>query len=89
VPQFGVGSDEDRIIGGHYLIPKGSSIGVLIMKSHHDPAVYGEDADEFKPERMLDEPFNKLPPNSWKRELQTKLIPVPINRTNYAHESLR
>jgi len=28
--------------------------------------VYGEDALEFKPERMLDEQFNKLPPGAWK-----------------------
>ncbi|KAL7792090.1 hypothetical protein V8C37DRAFT_380716 [Trichoderma ceciliae] len=33
---------------------------------HQDKAVYGEDAAEFKPDRMLDENFNKLPPNAWK-----------------------
>lgn len=31
-----------------------------------DRDVYGEDADEFRPERMMDEYFNKLPPGSFK-----------------------
>lgn len=44
----------------------GEPIVALLNNLHQDPAVYGEDANEWKPERMLDENFNKLPPNSWK-----------------------
>jgi cytochrome P450 / NADPH-cytochrome P450 reductase len=36
---------------------------------HKDPAVYGPTAEEFLPERMLDEPFERLQkdfPDSWK-----------------------
>lgn len=33
---------------------------------HHDPTVWGDDHDEFKPEIMLRANFEKLPPNSWK-----------------------
>ncbi|TVY81615.1 Bifunctional cytochrome P450/NADPH--P450 reductase [Lachnellula suecica] len=52
--------------GGKYQVHKGQPIVALVNKIHRDPAVYGADAEEFKPERMLDEPFSKLPPNSWK-----------------------
>ncbi|RAK95081.1 bifunctional cytochrome P450/NADPH--P450 reductase [Aspergillus ibericus CBS 121593] len=51
---------------GKYVLNKGEPITILLSKLHRDPKVYGSDAEEFKPERMLDENFNKLPPNSWK-----------------------
>jgi cytochrome P450/NADPH-cytochrome P450 reductase len=54
------------IIGGKYQVHKGDVLIPLLPKLHRDPTVYGEDAEVFKPERMLDEPFSKLPPNSWK-----------------------
>lgn len=61
-------STEEPVLlgGGKYQIHKGQAIIALLPKIHRDPAVYGADAAEFKPERMLDEPFSKLPPNSWK-----------------------
>jgi cytochrome P450/NADPH-cytochrome P450 reductase len=52
--------------GGKYQIEKGQAILVILPKVHRDPAVYGDDAEEFKPERMIDENFAKLPPNAWK-----------------------
>lgn len=39
---------------------------MALPKLHRDPAVYGEDTEDWKPERMLDESFSKLQPNSWK-----------------------
>lgn len=65
-PGFILGSDKDEIIGGKYLIPANVSVIVLLSLLHQEKAIYGEDASEFKPERMLDENFNKLPPNAWK-----------------------
>lgn len=49
-----------------YEIPRGKSIVCLIGKIMQDPKVFGEDAEEFRPERMLDENFEKLPKNAWK-----------------------
>ena len=52
--------------GGTYLLKPGSRIIMVLSKVHRDPKVYGDDADKFRPERMLDEHFNKLPKNAWK-----------------------
>jgi len=49
-----------------YEVQYGQPLGLILPRVHRDPAVWGEDAEEFKPERMLDEQFNKLPPNAWK-----------------------
>ena len=54
------------IIGGRYEIKAGQPIVCLLPKIHRDPAVYGDNAEAFIPERMLDEPFRELPNNSWK-----------------------
>ncbi|KAH0064917.1 cytochrome P450, partial [Aureobasidium melanogenum] len=59
-------NNEIDTIGGEYTVFRGEPIVALLPKIHRDPAVYGEDANDFKPERMLDENFNKLPPNAWK-----------------------
>lgn len=49
-----------------YEIPRGKSVVCLIGKIMQDPKVFGEDAAEFRPDRMLDENFEKLPRNAWK-----------------------
>jgi cytochrome P450/NADPH-cytochrome P450 reductase len=54
------------LAGGKYEVKKGQPIFAFLPSIHRDPAVWGSDADEFKPERMLDEPFSKLPKNAWK-----------------------
>ncbi|VUC20882.1 unnamed protein product [Clonostachys rosea] len=69
IPAFTVLPFEDEIIGGKYKIEKGETVINLLAKSQLDPLVFGDDATEFKPERMMDEPFDKLMkefPNSWK-----------------------
>ncbi|KAL2353913.1 bifunctional P-450/NADPH-P450 reductase [Cryomyces antarcticus] len=65
-PAISLQALEDEVIGGKYRIPKGEPVVALLPKIHQDPAVYGDDAGEWKPERMLDENFSKLPPNAWK-----------------------
>ncbi|KAF6828803.1 bifunctional P-450/NADPH-P450 reductase [Colletotrichum musicola] len=69
IPGFGVEAKEDTYLAGKYFVKKGEPIGCMLGRSHLDPAVYGEDAKDFKPERMLDENFERLQkehPNSWK-----------------------
>jgi len=51
---------------GKYVLNDDEPIAVVLSKLHRDPEVYGPDADEFRPERMLDEHFDKLPKNAWK-----------------------
>lgn len=51
---------------GKYVLNNDEPIAIILSKLHRDPEVYGPDADEFKPERMLDESFNELPNNAWK-----------------------
>ncbi|EFQ31577.1 cytochrome P450 [Colletotrichum graminicola M1.001] len=58
----------EEVIGGKYRIKPGDQILCFLAKSHLDPKVYGDDAEEFKPERMLDENFDRLMkefPNCW------------------------
>ncbi|KAF3492289.1 fatty acid hydroxylase [Arthroderma uncinatum] len=58
--------DPVYLAGGKYEVKKGQAIVCFIPQIQRDPLVYGDDADQFKPERMLDEAFAKLPKNSWK-----------------------
>lgn len=60
---------EDTLLAGKYLVRKGEPVTALLSRAHLDPVVFGDDATEFKPERMLDENFSRLNdefPNCWK-----------------------
>ncbi len=58
--------DPPTIGGGKYEIPGNKGVLCLLGKIQRDPKVFGDDADDFRPERMLDESFNKLPKNAWR-----------------------
>ncbi|KAI0768383.1 cytochrome P450 [Irpex lacteus] len=59
-------ANEDTTIGnGKYFIKKGQQVVILFNGVHKDKAVWGEDAEEFKPERMLDGKFEALPVGAW------------------------
>ena len=56
----------ESLAGGEYAVSKDDRMLCLIAKAQRDPKVYGEDANEFKPQRMLDDNFNRLPKGAWK-----------------------
>ena len=65
-PKSGIKEDPITLGGGKYIVKPGSSLITVLAKVQKDPKVYGEDAEVFRPERMLDEHFDKLPKNAWK-----------------------
>lgn len=65
-PGFYVTPFKDEVIGGQYNVSAGDPLFLFLHMIHRDPEVWGPDAEEFRPERMADEHFNKLPKNAWK-----------------------
>ena len=65
-PKAGTKEDPITLGGGKYIVKPGSSLITVLSKIQRDPKIYGEDAELFRPERMLDKYFNKLPKNAWK-----------------------
>ena len=57
---------EPIILGGKYHIPKNTNILCLLDQIGRDPAAWGPNAEEFKPERMYGENFKNIPQNGWK-----------------------
>jgi cytochrome P450/NADPH-cytochrome P450 reductase len=59
--------DYPILIGkNQYMVNRDETLVAQLHYIHRDRAVYGDDAEDFRPERMLDAEFNKLPKNSWK-----------------------
>ncbi len=63
-PQFTLFAKEDTVIGGKYRIKKYDSVSVLLPKLHRDKAAWGEDAEEFRPERFED--MTQIPADAFK-----------------------
>ncbi|EIN10223.1 cytochrome P450 oxidoreductase OrdA-like protein [Punctularia strigosozonata HHB-11173 SS5] len=57
--------EDTTLCNGKYAVAAGQRIVMLAAFAHLDPTVWGEDAEEFRPERMLDGKFEALPPNAW------------------------
>ncbi|KGP72812.1 bifunctional cytochrome P450/NADPH--P450 reductase [Pontibacillus yanchengensis] len=53
-PAFGLSAKEDTTIGDGIPFSKGETATVLIPELHRDKSVWGEDVEEFKPERFED-----------------------------------
>ncbi|KAI1108826.1 cytochrome P450 [Nemania sp. NC0429] len=57
---------KDTVIGGKYRVATNDTITCNIQGIHHDRRVWGDDADVFRPERLMDGRWEKLPANAWK-----------------------
>jgi cytochrome P450/NADPH-cytochrome P450 reductase len=66
INMFVVSAKEDTVIGNRYRVPKGTSLQSTMKGLHHDPKVWGDDADIFRPERFLNGGYEALPLNSFK-----------------------
>ncbi|KAI0655429.1 bifunctional P-450/NADPH-P450 reductase [Cubamyces menziesii] len=64
-PARSVAPLEDTVIGGKYFVEKGTFMTINTVATQRDPKVWGEDAEQFKPERMLDGKWEALPQNAW------------------------
>ncbi len=65
-PAFAVKPTEDTVLGGRYPLTARDTLLVLQPMLHRDPAVWGDDAETFEPDRFAPENAEKLPPNAWK-----------------------
>ncbi|WHZ13080.1 MAG: putative bifunctional P-450/NADPH-P450 reductase CypD [Burkholderiaceae bacterium] len=65
-PAFALKPYEDTLLGGRYQVYKHSTIMVLTPALHRDTKVWGDDVEQFRPERFAPEALEKLPPNAWK-----------------------
>ena len=62
-----IGGDGDpaNLANKKYAVKKDQLVIVHAYNAHRDPLVWGEDAEVFRPERMLDGKFEALPPQAW------------------------
>lgn len=63
-PAFSVYAKEDEILAGKYPLKKGQEVMVLLPQLHRDKTIWGEDVEEFNPERFED--MSRIPQHAFK-----------------------
>lgn len=63
-PAFSLFAKEDTILAGRYPLKKGESVNVLIPKLHRDTNAWGDDVEDFRPERFEDQ--SRVPQDAYK-----------------------
>ncbi|WP_091171031.1 bifunctional cytochrome P450/NADPH--P450 reductase [Paenibacillus sp. 1_12] len=63
-PMFALYAKEDTLLAGTYPVAKGEAISVLIPQLHRDKSAWGDDVDEFRPERFKDP--SQIPHDAYK-----------------------
>ncbi|MET1029621.1 bifunctional cytochrome P450/NADPH--P450 reductase [Domibacillus tundrae] len=63
-PQISLRAKEDTVIGGKYPIKERETVAVLLPQLHRDKEAWGDDAEEFRPERFEDQ--KKVPHHAYK-----------------------
>jgi cytochrome P450/NADPH-cytochrome P450 reductase len=63
-PGFSLYAKEATVIGGKYHIKEGEKVKVLIPQLHRDKGAWGDDVEDFRPERFEDP--NKVPHDAYK-----------------------
>lgn len=65
-PAFSLYSLEATALAGRYQIKKNENLVALLPMLHRDRTVWGDDAEEFDPDRFSPERERQLPPNAYK-----------------------
>ncbi|MEZ4663762.1 MAG: cytochrome P450 [Caldilineaceae bacterium] len=65
-PAFSLYPHEDTMIGDGYRVPKGTGFDRTVPTLHRDPAVWGDNANLFDPERFTPEAEQARPANAYK-----------------------
>ena len=65
-PAFALRPYEATTLAGRYPIAKDDVVVVLIPQLHRDPAIWGNDAEAFRPERFAPETESQRPINAYK-----------------------
>ena len=65
-PVFGMTPRQDTLLAGRYPVRAGENMLVLLPMVHRDPAVWGDDAERFAPERFAPGVREHIPTNAYK-----------------------